>query len=80
MDVHSIFHSIKSNDDQIKKVLLNYKKMPKRSNATVVDAMKLRFACNRRYKDLLRRGFPFPSINTLNTRNKNFESEPGKVS
>ena len=80
-DAHSILKNMNFNQDQIKKVLLNYKTMSQWSNVTLVDAMKLRFSCNTRgYSDLLKRGFPFPSIRTLNEKIENLEWEPGKLS
>lgn len=67
-------------EDQIRCIIYKYKKISYWSNDTVMDAMKLRFACGSQgYQDLLNRGFPFPSIRTLSEKMENLKFLPGQI-
>ncbi|XP_011686833.1 PREDICTED: uncharacterized protein LOC105449358 [Wasmannia auropunctata] len=66
------------NNDQIKMLGCEYKKMPKWCDSTLVKAYQLKFSCGQSgYKELLKHGFPLPSLRTLNQKLENlkFQSE-----
>ena len=54
------------NEDQIKVMTKTYKKIPRWSNETLMNAVKLRFACGTAgYQEILRQNLPYPCIRTL---------------
>ncbi|XP_011858941.1 PREDICTED: uncharacterized protein LOC105556459 [Vollenhovia emeryi] len=66
------------NDDQIKKLRCEYKRMPKWCNSTLVKAYQLKFSCGLSgYKELLKHGFPLPSLRTLNRKLENLKFQSG---
>ncbi|XP_071636282.1 uncharacterized protein [Temnothorax longispinosus] len=67
------------NSDQINLLCRKYKKIPKWSDKTLVKAYQLKFACGYSgYQELLRHGFPLPSIRTLRKKLENWKFQSGK--
>lgn len=66
------------NDDQIKKLGCEYKRISKWCDPTLVKAYQLKFSCVLSgYKELLKHGFPLPSLRTLNRKLKNLKFQSG---
>ena len=62
------------NEDQINALRMRYKRVPNWCNATLINAYKLRFDCGTAgYEEILRQGFPFPSVRTLTRKLENLK-------
>ena len=63
-------------DDQIQ--FLQKGRVKKWSDETIKKGIKLRFACGTRaYEDLIKDGYPLPSVRTLQKRSEHLKFEPG---
>ena len=62
------------NEDQINALRMRYKRVPNWCHATLINAYILRFACGKAgYEEILRQGFPFPSVRTLTRKLENLK-------
>lgn len=60
------------NGDQINVLNKTYLKVPRWSEETLVNSLKLKFACGSTgYKELLKQNFPLPALRTLTRRLEN---------
>lgn len=67
-------------EDQLKLLTAQYKKIPKWCNATLMKALKLKFASGSSgYKELLNQGHPLPSERTLTRKMEHMKFEPGLI-
>lgn len=66
-------------EDQIALLQKEYKKIPKWCNKTLIRAYKLRFVCGTSgYEEILRQGYPLPSVRTLTRKLENFNFSVGR--
>lgn len=56
------------NDDQLKLLSGKVRQVKQWSEATVMDSLQIRFACQGGYDKLIKRGYPLPSTRTLMRR------------
>lgn len=66
------------NDDQLELLSGKIRKVKQWSEATVMESMQIRFACQGGYDKLIKRGYPFPSTRTLMRRISDIRFSPGK--
>lgn len=68
------------NEDQIKLLCKEYKKVPRWSNATLIRANRIKFACGPSgYAELLEQNFPLPTLRTLARKMENLKFSSGII-
>lgn len=65
------------NEDQLQLLSGKIKKVKKWSDATIMDSLQMKFACQGGYDKLIAKGYPFPSTRTLLRRIEDIEFSPG---